>query len=159
MAYTENIEVQIGNILSHRGLTMGTAESCTGGQIAHLITSIAGSSVYFLGGVVSYSNQVKQEVLGVSEDSLIKYGAVSLPVVEEMVRGVMELLHCDCAVATSGIAGPGGGTPEKPVGSVWIAAAYREKIKTSFFHFNGNRQEIISEAANTALTMLLKLLE
>ena len=111
------IEKEIGELLRSRHLTMGTAESCTGGYIAHLITRVAGSSDYFCGGVVSYSNEVKHHVLGVSEDSLAQYGAVSRPVVEQMALGAIRVLGCDCAVATSGIAGPGGGTPEKPVGT------------------------------------------
>ena len=115
------IEKEIGELLRSRHLTMGTAESCTGGYIAHLITRVAGSSDYFCGGVVSYSNEVKHHVLGVSEDSLAQYGAVSRPVVEQMALGAIRVLGCDCAVATSGIAGPGGGTPEKPVGLIYIA--------------------------------------
>ena len=119
------IEKEIGECLRARHLTMGTAESCTGGYIAHLITRVAGSSDYFCGGVVSYSNEVKHHVLGVSEESLVQYGAVSCPVVEQMALGAIRVLGCDCAVATSGIAGPGGGSPEKPVGTVWIAAALK----------------------------------
>lgn len=149
------LEEQIGQLLQKHKLTMGTAESCTGGRIAHLITSVPGSSAYFLGGVVSYSNQVKHEVLKVSEESLEKYGAVSRPVVVQMVRGIQYLLHCDCAVATSGIAGPGGGTPDKPVGTVWIAAIYKDRLKASLFHFNGDRREIISQSSEAALAMLL----
>ena len=99
------IEKEIGELLRSRHLTMGTAESCTGGYIAHLITRVAGSSDYFCGGVVSYSNEVKHHVLGVSEDSLVQYGAVSRPVVEQMALGAIRVLGCDCAVATSGIAG------------------------------------------------------
>ena len=102
------IEKEIGELLRSRHLTLGTAESCTGGYIAHLITRVAGSSDYFCGGVVSYSNEVKHHVLGVSEDSLAQYGAVSRPVVEQMALGAIRVLGCDCAVATSGIAGPGG---------------------------------------------------
>ena len=93
-----------------------------------MITSMAGSSEYFTGGVVAYCNEVKHHVLGVSEADLNTFGAVSQPVVEQMARGTMRVLECDCAVATSGIAGPGGGTPSKPVGTVWIAAAYKERI-------------------------------
>lgn len=153
------VEERVGRLLLAGNLTMGTAESCTGGNIAHLITSVPGSSAWFLGGIVSYSNQVKQEVLGVSEKTLEQYGAVSQPVAEQMVLGVKRILHCDCAVATSGIAGPGGGSPDKPVGTVWIAALCKDKIITSLFHFKGNRQEIISQSSEAALTMLLELIK
>ena len=137
------IEKEIGELLRSRHLTMGTAESCTGGYIAHLITRVAGSSDYFCGGIVSYSNEVKHHVLGVSEDSLVQYGAVSRPV---------------CAVATSGIAGPGGGTPEKPVGTVWIAAALKDMVVSECCHFGTEREDNIRLAANTALRMLQQLL-
>ena len=103
-----------------------------------MITSIAGSSEYFAGGIVSYCNEVKHNVLGVSEADLNTFGAVSQPVVEQMARGTMRVLGCDCAVATSGIAGPGGGTPSKPVGTVWIAAAYKERILSECYHFGEN---------------------
>lgn len=154
-----NIENEIGEMLRSRHLLMGTAESCTGGYIAHLITRVAGSSEYFSGGVVSYSNEVKHHVLGVSAESLVRYGAVSRPVVEQMVLGAIHTLGCDCAVATSGIAGPGGGTPEKPVGTVWIAAALKEKVVSECHHFGTEREENIRLAAGTALEMLKKLLQ
>lgn len=154
-----NIGEQIGSLLRSRQCTMGTAESCTGGYVAHLVTQVAGSSAYFVGGVVSYSNEVKRNLLGVSLDSLEAYGAVSRPVVEQMVLGVIRILGCDCAVATSGIAGPGGGTVDKPVGTVWIAAAYKEQVVSSCFHFGERRDENIQQAANMALKMLIDLLE
>ncbi|MBQ8530786.1 MAG: CinA family protein [Parabacteroides sp.] len=152
------IEEQIGVELRSRHLMMGTAESCTGGYIAHLITRIAGSSDYFSGGIISYSNEVKQHVLGVSATSLSEYGAVSCSVVEQMALGAIRVLGCDCAVATSGIAGPGGGTPDKPVGTVWIAAAFKDKVLSKCFHFGTERIENIQLAANTALEMLMDLL-
>lgn len=153
------IEVELGNALRSRHLLMGTAESCTGGKIASMITSMAGSSEYFAGGVVSYCNEVKHNVLGVSEADLNAFGAVSQPVVEQMARGAMRVLGCDCAVATSGIAGPGGGTPSKPVGTVWIAAAYKERILSECFHFGENpRLENIRLSAEAALRMLLGLI-
>ena len=141
------IEKEIGELLRSRHLTMGTAESCTGGYIAHLITR-----------VVSYSKEVKHHVLGVSEDSLAQYGAVSRPVVEQMALGAIRVLGCDCAVATSGIAGPGGGTPEKPVGTVWIAAALKDMVVSECCHFGTEREDNIRLAANTALRMLQQLL-
>lgn len=152
------IEEQIGVELRSRHLMMGTAESCTGGYIAHLITRIAGSSDYFSGGIISYSNEVKQHVLGVSATSLSEYGAVSCSVVEQMALGAIRVLGCDCAVATSGIAGPGGGTPDKPVGTVWIAAAFKDKVLSKCFHFGMERIENIQLAANTVLEMLMDLL-
>jgi len=153
------IEVQIGEILREKHLHIGTAESCTGGHIAGMITSVAGSSDYFVGGIVSYSNEVKHRVLGVSEESLSKYGAVSQEVVEQMVAGATRVLDCDCAVATSGVAGPGGGTEEKPVGTVWIAAKLKDKTVSECFHFGTIRDQNIQRASNMALLMLLKLLE
>ena len=143
------IEKEIGELLRSRHLTMGTAESCTGGYIAHLITRVAGSSDYFCGGVVSYSNEVKHHVLGVSEDSLAQYGAVSRPVVEQMALGAIRVLGCDCAVATS---------PEKPVGTVWIAAALKDMVVSECCHFGTEREDNIRLAANTALRMLQQLL-
>lgn len=153
------IEEQLGQLLSAGDLTLATAESCTGGHIAHRITTVAGSSAWFLGGVVAYSNPVKQEVLGVSPENLERYGAVSQAVVEQMAQGVSRLLHTDCAVATSGIAGPGGGTPDKPVGTVWIAALYKDRIQSNLFHFEGNRLEVIEQSSRAALLMLLDLLK
>ena len=149
------IEKEIGECLRARHLTMGTAESCTGGYIAHLITRVAGSSDYFCGGVVSYSNEVKHHVL---EESLAQYGAVSRPVVEQMALGAIRVLGCDCAVATSGIAGPSGGSPEKPVGTVWIAAALKDKVVSECYHFGTEREENIRLAARRALRMLQQLL-
>lgn len=153
------IEIEIADALKSGRLMMGTAESCTGGKIASMITSIAGSSEYFAGGIVSYSNGVKHRVLGVKKDDLDTYGAVSQPVVEQMALGATRVLGCDCAVATSGIAGPGGGTPEKPVGTVWIAAAYKQRILSECYYFGENpRVENIRLSAEAALRMLLGLL-
>lgn len=153
-----SLSKQIGQLLRAKGLLMGTAESCTGGRIANMITLVAGSSDYFAGGVVSYSNEVKQNVLGVSEESLRLHGAVSREVVEQMALGAIRTLGCDCSVATSGIAGPGGGMPEKPVGTVWIAAALKDKVVSRCWHFGTVRAENIEAAANAALGMLLNLL-
>lgn len=153
------IQEVIGEILRNKSLTLGTAESCTGGKIAEMITSVPGSSDYFVGGIVSYSNNVKHQVLDVSTLSLDTYGAVSRQVVEEMVIGAMKTLNCDCAVATSGIAGPGGGTSEKPVGTVWIAAAWKNRVKSQLFHFGKNREQNIIRSANMALLMLNDLLK
>lgn len=156
---TGPISERIGNILRSRGWKMGTAESCTGGRIANMITLVAGSSDYFAGGVVSYSNEVKQNVLGVSAESLQRYGAVSREVVEQMALGAIRTLGCDCSVATSGVAGPGGGTPEKPVGTVWIAAASKEEVASCCLLLGTDRAENIEAAAESALTLLSDLLQ
>ena len=124
------LEEEIGELLKAKNLSLSTAESCTGGGIAALITSVPGSSEYFNGGIVAYSNEIKQDLLHVSAETLARHGAVSRETVVEMVKGAMKTLKTDCAVATSGIAGPGGGTQEKPVGTIWIAAAYKNEIVT-----------------------------
>ena len=159
MNNNNSLSEQLGGLLRSKGLLMGTAESCTGGRIANMVTLVAGSSDYFVGGVVSYSNEVKHNVLGVSEDSLRLHGAVSREVVEQMAQGAIRTLGCDCSVATSGVAGPGGGSPEKPVGTVWIADALKEQVVSHCYHFGTVRAENIQSAADTALTMLLELLQ
>ena len=153
------LEVIIGELLKKRKLTVSTAESCTGGSIAERLTSIAGSSEYFKGSIVAYSNEVKKDLLHVSSETLEKYGAVSEETVIEMVKGAMKALKTDCAVATSGIAGPGGGTPEKPVGTVWIAAGYKNEIRTYKQETNRGRAMNIERAGNNALLMLRDLLK
>lgn len=153
------LEVIIGELLKKRKLTVSTAESCTGGSIAERLTSIAGSSEYFKGSIVAYSNEVKKDLLYVSSETLEKYGAVSEETVIEMVKGAMKALKTDCAVATSGIAGPGGGTPEKPVGTVWIAAGYKNEIRTYKQETNRGRAMNIERAGNNALLMLRDLLK
>ena len=148
----------LGDMLRERNLTVSTAESCTGGNIAHEITEIAGSSDYYVGSVVSYSNEVKQSVLGVSPSVLAAEGAVSKPVVEQMCRGVGALLRTQCSIATSGIAGPGGGSLEKPVGTVWICVQCGEKQVAERCHFPGTRDRVIDRATMTGMLMLIKLL-
>ena len=148
----------LGSILAERGETLATAESCTGGNIAHEITRIAGSSVYFKGSVVAYSNEVKTRVLNVSSEILSGFGAVSRETVLQMVSGVQRLLSSDCAIATSGIAGPGGGSVEKPVGTVWIAVRYGERSEVECFCFEGDREQVIARATHSALLMLIQLM-
>lgn len=128
-------------LLQQRGLSVATAESCTGGRVAAAITSVAGCSAVMLGGVVAYHNNVKTKVLGVSEDVLAGYGAVSEPVVRQMVQGVAALTGADCAVATSGIAGPGGGTPGKPVGTVWVALKVGGVVEARLLELGDNGRE------------------
>lgn len=148
----------LGSILTERGETLATAESCTGGNIAHEITRVAGSSVYFKGSVVAYSNEVKIRVLNVSSETLSGFGAVSRETVLQMVSGVQRLLSSDCAIATSGIAGPGGGSVEKPVGTVWIAVRYGERSEAECFCFEGDREQVIARATQSALLMLIQLM-
>lgn len=148
----------LGGLLQERELTVACAESCTGGNLAHRITQVPGSSSYFLGSVVSYSNDVKARVLGVSRSDIASYGAVSSEVVEQMAKGVSELMRTDCAIATSGIAGPGGGTPLKPVGTVWIAVKYGDNIVSECLHFKGDRNTVIESATNHGMVMLINFL-
>ena len=148
----------LGSILTERGETLATAESCTGGNIAHEITRVAGSSVYFKGSVVAYSNEVKARVLNVSSETLSGFGAVSRETVLQMVSGVQRLLSSDCAIATSGIAGPGGGSVEKLVGTVWIAVRYGERSEAECFCFEGDREQVIARATQSALLMLIQLM-
>lgn len=140
-----------------KNLTVATAESCTGGNIAHLITSIPGSSQAMKGGVVAYSNSVKHRLLGVGEGTLAENRAVSLPVVEEMAAGACRATGADIAMATSGIAGPGGGSEDKPVGTVCIAVAKADgRVESRLFRFPGSRDRVIDRASQTALIMAIR---
>ncbi|MGB3005941.1 MAG: nicotinamide-nucleotide amidohydrolase family protein, partial [Chitinophagaceae bacterium] len=152
----DGLEIVIGKILKEKHKTMATAESCTGGYIAHLITSIPGSSAYYKGSVVSYSNDVKETVLNVKHETLETFGAVSEETVNEMVKGAIKILGVDFAVATSGIMGPDGGTGEKPVGTVWIAVGNKEKTASLKLNLRFDRQRNISITANNALNFLRK---
>lgn len=149
-----SLEEVVGQLLLKNKQTLATAESCTGGYIAHLITSIAGSSDFFKGAIVSYSNEVKNEQLGVNSLILEESGAVSQDVIEAMALGAKQNLKTDFALATSGIAGPGGGTDEKPVGTVWIALAGPKGVQSKLFHFGEHRGRNIRRSALSALNML-----
>ena len=151
------LEILIKDFFGENNLTLSVAESCTGGNIAHQLTTIPGSSVYFKGGVVSYANEAKENILQVNPLDIEQHGAVSQQVVEQMAKGVQKLFNTDCSVATSGIAGPGGGTETKPVGTVWIAVCNKEKIKSGKFSFGQNRENNIQRATNAALIMLYEL--
>lgn len=151
----DNLAETLGERLSENGKTVATAESCTGGNIAHLITLVAGSSRYYKGSVVSYANEVKEKVLGVRAGDLQQYGAVSEEVVKQMAEGVKKLLKTDYAIATSGIAGPSGGSDEKPVGTVWIAVAEERGCVAEKFFFNSTRDNFIERTSNQAILMLL----
>jgi nicotinamide-nucleotide amidase len=153
-----NLEQVLGEVLKERGLSLATAESCTGGNIARLITSIPGSSAYYTGSVIAYQNHVKTEVLKVEESVINQFGAVSQPVVEQMAGGVKSYFGTDTAIATSGIAGPDGGTKEKPVGTTWIAVVYQEKILSKKFLFWGTRERIIDQASYAAMQLLRRLI-
>jgi len=156
----DTMEQIIGRLLKEKNCSLSTAESCTGGYLAHLITSVPGASDYYQGSVIAYSNQVKQEFLRVSEGSLKLYGAVSEQVVKEMAGGARKRFNSDFAVSVSGIAGPDGGTPEKPVGTVWIAVASKNGITAKKFMFGEHRGRNIRRAALAALNLLrLSLLE
>jgi len=154
----DQIESLIGKLLQEKGFTVSTAESCTGGYIAHLITSVAGSSEYFKGSVIAYANEIKESLLGVSHQSLIDFGAVSEQVAIEMADGAKKKLNTDYAIATTGIAGPSGGTATKPVGTTWIAIATPGKTVTKHFMMGEHRGRNISKTASAALNMLRKLL-
>jgi len=158
MVIDEDLTLQeaLGRLLKARGKTMGAAESCTGGYIAHLITSIPGSSQYFKGSVVSYANEVKHQVLGVSSSTLDTVGAVSEETVREMAAGALTTLDTDYVVVTSGIMGPDGGSPEKPVGTVWVAVGNRQRISTQRFWFRFDRLRNIELTATNALNLLRK---
>jgi PncC family amidohydrolase len=150
----KSLETQIGEILRQRGLTLALAESCTGGLVGNRITDVPGSSEYFMGGVVSYAYQAKADLLGVSWDTLNSKGAVSHEVVLEMARGAREVFHADIAVSISGIAGPSGGSVEKPVGTTWIGLDSPEGKWARVFQFSGERVKIKSLAAEAALQIL-----
>lgn len=151
-----SLENEVVTLLTERGLTLATAESCTGGNVAARVVSVAGASACFRGSVVAYANDVKEKVLGVSGEDLERHGAVSEPVVRQMAEGVRRLLGADYGVATSGVAGPTGGTPEKPVGTVWIAVASPEGTVAERFVFSFTRERNIDKATMKALGMLLE---
>jgi len=154
-----SLEKSVLDFMEKRGLTLSVAESCTGGLISHMITQHPGCSKVFIGGAVSYSNQIKQLMLGVSPKTLDDHGAVSEQTVREMAAGAIQNYHSDYSIAVSGIAGPDGGTAEKPVGTVWIAVANSEKAIARKFLFGSRRQQNIERSAISALTMLFKLLK
>ena len=155
------LEVILGNLLKERQQTIATAESCTGGRLAAALNALSGSSAYYMGSVVAYDNCIKEQVLGVQHDTLMQYGAVSEQTVREMVDGVRTLMHTDYAIATSGIAGPTGGAPDKPVGTVWIAWAMPEGIEAQCFHLGAarEREQITQRAVTTALVKMIKIVQ
>jgi nicotinamide-nucleotide amidase len=152
----ESLEMVIGRLLKDKNATICTAESCTGGKIAQLITSVPGSSVYFRGSVIAYDNSVKTRLLNVPETMLIRNGAVSRETVEMMAEGGRDLFNTDFAVATSGIAGPDGGTEDKPVGTIWIAVAKDKKTVSEKHVFGNDRIVNIKRFSLAALNLLRK---
>jgi PncC family amidohydrolase len=155
----EPLEKIVGQLLTEQKLTIALAESCTGGLIAHRLTNVPGSSDYFIGGVVSYANEAKERVLGVSHQTLQEHGAVSEETAREMARGVRRLFQTDVALAITGIAGPSGGTPEKPVGLTYIALAAEDLERCERYFWRGDRRANKEQSAEAALAMLCEYLE
>ncbi len=151
-------EIQLGRLLSESGLTISVAESFTGGMIGHVITNAPGSSRYFQGGVIAYANEVKIELLGVSEQTLIDHGAVSKETVLEMARGVRAALNSDIGISSSGIAGPDGGSAEKPVGLAWIGLSASHTEYAEQFLFPGDRLQIKEQGVQTAIQRVIDFL-
>ncbi len=152
----DTMESVIGKLLLEKKASLSTAESCTGGAIAAMITSVPGSSIYFTGSVIAYSNIIKESILGVDNKLINEYGAVSMQVAEAMASGVREKLNTDYSIATTGIAGPDGGSPEKPVGTVWVAIAGPEGVSSRIFRFGDERARNITRTAYSALNELRK---
>ena len=150
---------EISDLFWKEGLTLSTAESCTSGNVAAAITAIPGSSHFYKGGIIAYSDEIKDNLLGVSHETLESKGAVSEETVIEMVKGAMKSMNSDCAVATSGIAGPTGGTPDKPIGTIWIAASLKEKVVTLKLEGDEGREKNTANATQKALQLLRKLLQ
>ena len=155
------LEAILGELLKQKKHTISTAESCTGGRLAAALNAQPGSSVFYLGSVVAYANEVKEQVLGVEHDTLVEYGAVSEQTVRQMAEGIRRLMHTDFAIATSGIAGPDGGTLDKPVGTVWIAWATPEGTVAERYQFGAARlrEQITQRAVTTALVRMIQLLQ
>ncbi len=148
------LEVLVGELLVQHGQQLAVAESCTGGLVSHRITNVSGSSRYFLGGVTSYANEAKTKLLGVSAEILETHGAVSAETVLQMARGVRMAFGADIGIATSGIAGPTGGSPDKPVGTTWIGFSSIKGEEARHFLFEGDRISIKEQAAQAALQIL-----
>ncbi len=156
---TKKLSKEISGFFWREGYTLATAESCTAGNVAATITAIPGSSHFYKGGVVAYADETKKRLLNVSSEVLEQFGAVSEETVKEMVKGAMEAIGTDFAVATSGIAGPTGGVPGKPVGTIWIAVANREEVLTVKLEEDNGREQNVNNATVKALQLLLELCE
>jgi PncC family amidohydrolase len=151
---TEPLEVVVGRLLLQHHLTLATAESCTGGLIGHRLTNVPGSSDYFLGGIIAYANEIKERVLGINRQTLEMHGAVSAETALEMARGARRVLGVDLAVSVTGIAGPGGGTPDKPVGLVYVALAASDFERVERYVWDQDREGNKRESAEAALRLV-----
>ncbi|MCB2209671.1 nicotinamide-nucleotide amidohydrolase family protein [bacterium] len=147
--------IKVGEALTQAGLTVATAESCTGGLLGHILTSVSGSSAYYAGGVIAYSNAVKEALLGVGHETLLAHGAVSHETAREMAAGARKKLNADIGLSTTGIAGPTGGTAEKPVGLVYIGISTAEETESFECHFDGNREEVKEQTVEKLLGKLI----
>lgn len=152
----ETLQKLLSDTLKDRGMSLSLAESCSGGYLAHLLTSIPGASSYFKGSVVSYANSAKRNLLGVKQGTLDTHGAVSQQVVEEMAKGAIEAFGTDCSIAVSGIAGPDGGTAEKPVGTVWICTICKDSVVSKQYMFGKSRENNIRRSATMAIVQMLR---
>jgi PncC family amidohydrolase len=155
----EAIEAALGRMLQERSMTVAVAESCTGGLVGHQITNVPGSSDYFLGGVIAYSYETKERILGVRHGTLYDYGAVSRETAIEMAHGAKRLIGADLGVAVTGIAGPGGGTPDKPVGLTWVAVSSRKGDRAQRYVWKGDRDSNKRDSASATLALLCEVLE
>lgn len=155
----ESIEERVGKRLTEAGLTLAVAESCTGGLIGHRITDVPGSSTYFLGGVIAYAYEAKERLLGVRHSTLYEYGAVSEQTAGEMARGARRVVGADIGIAVTGIAGPSGGLPDKPVGTTWVAVSTRDREWTERHLWDGDRDENKAASVDAALELLLQVLD
>jgi nicotinamide-nucleotide amidase len=153
---TQSLILELAEELRCRGFTCATAESCTGGLIGAMLTAFPGSSDWYVGGVISYANSVKIGLLGVREADIETQGAVSEPVVRSMAQGACRATGADIACAVSGVAGPGGGTPEKPVGTVWIGWSLHGDTRARKFHFSGDRDEVRAQTVTEAVRGMLE---
>jgi PncC family amidohydrolase len=151
---SSSLESQIGDVLTKRNMTLSTAESCTGGLIGHRLTNIPGSSIYFIGGIVAYAYDAKEHLLGVHHNTLYDYGAVSKETAIEMARGARRVFGTDIAISVTGIAGPGGGLPNKPVGTSWIAISTRTGENAHLFTWDKDREENKALSAEAALKIV-----
>jgi PncC family amidohydrolase len=156
---TESLEARVGERLSRAGQTLAVAESCTGGLIGHRITDVPGSSDYFLGGIIAYAYEAKERLLKVRHGTLYEFGAVSEQTASEMARGARRVLGADIGIAVTGIAGPGGGLPDKPVGTTWVAVSMRDGEWTEHHLWDGDRDQNKVASVDAALALLLKVLE
>ena len=150
------LEVRVGRLLAARRMTLAVAESCTGGLVGHRLTNVPGSSEYFLGGVMAYANETKERLLGVSHGTLVDHGAVSEETAREMARGARRVLGADVAVAVTGIAGPGGGTPDKPVGLTWVALSEGDDELACRYVWDGDRERNKAHSAEAALRLVFE---